>query len=390
MNDPRGSIWKKCDLHIHTPASVIQNYGGDTPEVWERFISDLESLPSEFKIIGINDYLFIDGYKKVVDYKSKGRLPKIELILPVLEFRLKKFAGAESKLRRINFHVIFSDQISSEVIHHQFLNALSSKYKLAPGHEGITWSGVPTRESLCDLGRSIKGTVPNEKISQYGSDFEEGFNNLTLDEDDIIQILRKSTYFNKKSKPLYITAIGKTEWESLSWTDGSIADKKDVINKVDLVFISAESVEHFHNARNKLKEQNVNHLLLDCSDAKQYSNSSQKDRIGKCFTWVKADSSFEGLQYVLYESESRIFIGETPPIIKRVNTNRTKYMKTIKINQAIESMYDEETWFKDISIDLNKELVAVIGNKGNGKSALSDIIGLVRSLPDEEERNPLS
>ena len=30
----RGSEWRKCDLHIHTPKSVVQHYGADTDEVW--------------------------------------------------------------------------------------------------------------------------------------------------------------------------------------------------------------------------------------------------------------------------------------------------------------------------------------------------------------------
>ncbi|GAB3833668.1 hypothetical protein GCM10028895_52910 [Pontibacter rugosus] len=36
-----------------------------------------------------------------------------------------------------------------------------------------------------------------------------------------------------------------------------------------------------------------------------------------------------------------------------------------------------EVWYRDFDINLNPSLVAVIGNKGNGKSALTDIIGLV-------------
>jgi len=33
----RGSEWRKWDLHVHTPSSLIQHYGGDTDEVWEKF-----------------------------------------------------------------------------------------------------------------------------------------------------------------------------------------------------------------------------------------------------------------------------------------------------------------------------------------------------------------
>ncbi len=61
-NNPAGSTWKKWDLHIHSPCSIVQNYGGNTDAAWEAFLADLEKLPTEFKAIGINDYIFIDGY----------------------------------------------------------------------------------------------------------------------------------------------------------------------------------------------------------------------------------------------------------------------------------------------------------------------------------------
>ncbi|MEY4602579.1 MAG: hypothetical protein RL292_520, partial [Candidatus Parcubacteria bacterium] len=82
----RGSEWRKWDLHVHTPKSFVNEYGSDTVEVWEKFIADLEALPLEFKVIGINDYLFLEGYEKVLEYKKQGRLQNIELILPVIEF----------------------------------------------------------------------------------------------------------------------------------------------------------------------------------------------------------------------------------------------------------------------------------------------------------------
>lgn len=98
----RGSEWKKWDLHIHTPSSLCSDYGGDTDEVWSKFLSELENLPQEIKVIGINDYLFLDGYKKVLEYKKEGRLQNIELILPVIEVRIKEFVGND-KLNRINY-----------------------------------------------------------------------------------------------------------------------------------------------------------------------------------------------------------------------------------------------------------------------------------------------
>ena len=82
----RGSEWRKWDLHVHTPASLTNNYKGrDGKDVRETYIDDLEHLPADIKVLGINDYLFIEGYRKVLEYKQNGRLKNIDLILPVIE-----------------------------------------------------------------------------------------------------------------------------------------------------------------------------------------------------------------------------------------------------------------------------------------------------------------
>ena len=93
--------------------------------------------------------------------------------------------------------------------------------------------------------------------------------------------------------------------------------------------------------------------------------------------WIKADTTFQGLLQIIYEPVGRVFPGDMPQILTRVNSNRTKYIKSLKINKREDTDYGEETWFRDINIELNPELIAIIGNKGNGKSALADIIGLV-------------
>jgi len=373
VNHKSGSQWRKWDLHVHTPESIENHYKGTSKEdKWERFILELELLPAEVKVLGINDYLFIDGYRKILDYKTHGRIANIETIFPVIEFRVKKFAGNKD-FKRVNFHVIFSDEISCDVIQHQFLNSLQGKYKLAPGITGIEWNANITQDSLSDLGRRIKATVPPEQLGSYGQDLTEGFNNLNLDEEEIIRTLRENSYL----KSNHILAVGKTEWDSLSWGESSIAEKKDIINKVDLVFISSATTADYKRAKDKLIEQNVNSRLLDCSDAHYFMDSDQKDRIGKCFSWIKADTTFNGLKQAILEFDERVFVGEKPPILIRVHDNPTKYIQALSISKLADSTMPE-MWFDGIdTIPINSQLVTIIGNKGSGKSAIADILGLL-------------
>jgi len=368
-----GSQWRKWDLHVHTPESIENHYKGtNQEEKWERFIAELEQLPAEVKVIGINDYLFIDGYRKVLEYKKLGRLSNIEAIFPVIEFRIKKFAGNRD-FKRVNFHVIFSDEISCDRIQEQFLNTLQSKYKLAPGLTGIEWNASVTKDSLSDLGKRIKATVPPDQLRNFDSDLVEGFYNLNLDEEEIIRTLKDNSYL----KAHHILAVGKTEWDSLSWGESSIAEKKDIINKVDLVFISSKTIPDYMRAREKLIEQGVNHRLLDCSDAHYFMDSEEKDKIGKCFSWIKADTTFSGLRQAILEFDERVFVGDRPPILVRVHDNPTKYIKSLSIKKIAESTMPE-IWFDGIeAIPINSQLVTIIGNKGSGKSAIADIIGML-------------
>lgn len=367
----KGSEWNIWDLHVHTPASIFHRYGNND-DVWENYISDLEKLPKEFKVIGVNDYFFIDGYERLLKEQNDNNRLQNLLLIPVLEFRIEKFAGVDFKnLKRINFHVLFSPDLSIETIKSQFLNTLEQSYTLESG--GNPWTRAITKISVGELGKKIKEGVPAEQLQNYGSDLIEGFNNLNLKESQIFESLNKDCF-----KDNYIIAIGKTEWDELKWTDSSIAQKKSIINNANIVFTASASVDNYNKAKEKLKDQNVNDFLFDCSDAHSFSHdTTEKDRIGNCINWLKSDLSFSGLKQVLIEKDDRLFVGSKPLIHDRTINNRTKYIDSIMINQI--NGYNEKTqgtWFKDVEIPLNHELVAIIGNKGNGKSALADIIGL--------------
>jgi hypothetical protein len=351
-NDPAGSTWKKWDLHVHTPSSLIHNYpGASQDEAWEAFLVDLESLPTEFRVIGINDYIFIDGYERARKAKlEQGRLKNIDLLLPVVELRLDKFAGvvkkekdgtySQSGWNRINLHVIF-DALDPAVIQQQFLNALTPSYQLIPDSSGWNgkWKGVITRESLVELGGMIIDSAPEDKRSDYASPLREGFNNLCVSLDKVLEALNKS-YFEGK----YLIAVGKTEWANLKWDDQSIAEKRNIINQADLVFTAAENPAEYHAARKKLASANVNATLLDCSDAHAPRASEDKDRVGNCFTWIKADPTFDGLVQAITEFDDRVFVGDTPPKRLLVEANRTKYASKIRINRKVGSML-ADAWF---------------------------------------------
>ena len=353
-----GSLWNKWDLHVHTPASIENQYeGANDDEKWQRFMGDIEHLPPEFKVIGINDYFFIDGYRKVLqEWKDNGRMQNIALFLPVIEFRIRKFCG-HKEWKRINFHVIFSNELTPDVIQQQFLSALTSKYKLDSKDNEAYWHGAITPESVADLGQKIIDNVPLSERSKYGSPLQEGFNNLNINDEDITKLLSESSYLRGK----YITAIGKAEWDQLNWGDNSIAEKKDVINSVDIVFSASENINNFEKAKKKLVEAGVNDLLLDCSDSHHNLNSEDKDKLGNCNTWIKADTTFEGLKQILYEPEDRVCVSEVKPDVKE------SYQVISKVILSEEGFWQQE-------LLLNPNLNTIIGGRSTGKSTLLSCI----------------
>ncbi len=216
----------------------------------------------------------------------------------------------------------------------------------------------------------IIDAAPPDKKAGYGKPLDEGFNNFNVTLENVQKALN-STYFRDR----HLTAVGKTEWDQINWNDASIAEKRNVIHNANIVFTAAENINSFHKAQNALVRANVNSRLLDCSDAHNLSASSNKDRIGNCFTWIKGDTTFAGLVHAIKEYDKRVFIGDCPKKLEKIKANPTKYIERIEIRK-IETSTLSEPWF-DFALPINADLVAIIGNKGSGKSALSDTLGLL-------------
>jgi ABC-type lipoprotein export system ATPase subunit len=193
-----------------------------------------------------------------------------------------------------------------------------------------------------------------------------------------------SHYFDGK----YVTAAGKTEWADIKWNDHSIADKKNIIDDATFVFTAAATPEEWKKARAALANGGVNAHLLDCSDAHRPQNDTHKDRLGQSFTWVKADPTFQGLLQLDIEFDNRLFVGYTPPQIARVHDHPTKYITQIEVKRKLGATI-KETWFNN-ALPVNSGLVAIIGNKGKGKSALTDIIGLLANTKQNDNFTFLS
>ena len=152
MDNPRGSIWRKWDLHLHSPLSYLNNQypkNGDGSPNWDAYLVALEGV-GEVGVIGVTDYFSVAGYKELKDFKQQGRLQNIQNLLPNIELRIDTFV----KDKRINYHVVFSDELGPEFIEQQFLHNLDFVYENQP--QETQYKMKLTEANLTELGRKLK------------------------------------------------------------------------------------------------------------------------------------------------------------------------------------------------------------------------------------------
>lgn len=346
-----GSEWRKWDLHVHTPES--HGFTGD----WEQFKIQLQQ--AECEVIGINDYFSVAGYKKIQEEIDNRTLDiGNKKIFPVVEMRMTNSVQNRhnSNVTHFNFHIIFNDDVDIAEIE-TFIKSL--KYDGSNIGEKYT-----DKTELKDVKVSFDDTIAALESNQRFKDnylIWLPYNEYGgIDEIDPVKDYRIKLPFIKKSDIL--GSSSKKQIDFFLWKSKLIGGKPK--------FTEDEFKQWF----------DVKKPCIKGSDSHSY-----KDKIGHLkdkdskpinkYCWIKADPTFEGLKQIIYEPENRVFIGEKPPILSRIENNKTKYIDCLKINQI--NQHTGDIWFKDIQISLNKELVAIIGNKGSGKSGIADILGLV-------------
>ena len=107
----RGSIWRKWDLHIHTPETKKNDQfeGATAEEKWVKFVNTLNKSTEEIAVVGITDYFSVDNYFKFKQLIEAGKITKpFELVVPNVELRVLPVTGASSP---INLHCIFNPSL---------------------------------------------------------------------------------------------------------------------------------------------------------------------------------------------------------------------------------------------------------------------------------------
>ncbi|MBO0962713.1 hypothetical protein J1P26_23745 [Neobacillus sp. MM2021_6] len=362
-----GSIWRKWDLHVHSPASKLHNEFSS----WDEYIDSLEVL-EDISVLGITDYYSIEGYLKVMEYKGAGRLNNIDLILPNVEMRIDTVTSSD---RPINIHVIFSPNIVDQ-INDKFFREL--KYEYAGNTFSCTYS------DLIELGKMTK----NSEISNDEA-LKEGMNQFKVSIDKLKTVFSQNKNIFENN---VFTVVANKSTDGASGIRGNSMqmEQRKIYQFADAVFSSrpGDRVFFLGKASNHPKEKIIENYgsLKPCihgSDAHKIEKICKPDM--NRFTWIKADPSFNGLLQVIHEPEKRVIIQENNPDLKS-DYNIIKSIRFIDNNE-----------FTSEEIMFNPGLNTIIGGKSSGKSLLLYKIAQaiskdeieIRTM-DEKWKNPYS
>lgn len=380
MNYSQGSVWRRWDLHVHTPGTLKNDqFGYDKPinEVvgehieippekilelkWEKFYSEIEKyigdgsdLNRAIEVIGITDYNSVENYKRVI---SDKKLPNtIKMVIPNIEMRLSLISGKSP----VNIHFLFDPSITVESIEDRFLARLKFTYGSS------TYSA--TKSELIRLGQCIDSSA--DKVHAYRLGAEQYLVDLislqNLFQEDI-DLRNHVLVFVANSGEDGISGFGKkrgksNQEDSIEVQRQTSTMRESVYKFVDGLFTSNPSdVSHFLGTDGKISPDEVIRTFGSLKPCIHGSDAHCLDRLfepdEKRYCWIKADPTFEGLKQILYEPGERVYIGSESPDIK-------------DSHYVIKSVKFEDEKFQQNEIVFNPNLNCIIGGKSTGKTLL--------------------
>lgn len=390
---PRGSEWRRWDLHIHTPASYINGFKG-----WESYIKKLNDVTKQkdIRALGITDYFSIDGYKTIIT-EYKNSLRNIELILPNIEFRLDNivYRRGTKKPKRLNFHVIFSNEVDIEDIETQFLGDLHF-YK-SSGNAGELSKIKLEKKAIEEYGKECK----KQKGFESDSNLTAGAKNIVFKLDEIVNSLKnKPEYFKGK----YLLFLESEFWSDIDWGQ-DYGLRKTLLevshgvfdsNPNDIKWFLGLDRNSYQNQQTFIDEFGRLFPCIHGTDAHTEQELGQRPDQNR-FCWIKGDLTFEGLKQILYEPELRVKIQQEDPreneTFARIEKCVINFPSPLKIQTEQSGKVTDFCLQDKYELEFSNNLTGIIGGRGSGKSTLVHLLYNVSPKKDiiklDELNSPL-
>lgn len=385
----RGSEWRQWDLHIHTPASFEwkgtkfdrKNPGSpaNTALVDQMIMALNEAEPAVFALM---DYWTFDGWfalKKRLDEPGAPKLTKT--VFPGIELRL-----AAPMRGRLNAHVLFSNELDDQILK-DFLSHLrislndrplsdaalidyarqlpeamlrehGSKLDQVAADEGLAYiAGAKTVELSCESYKEAIAKVPDgQAIGFMPYDTNDGLSDVKWNEhySYFLGLVKCSPIFESRNADIRSAFVG----EETPGNTRFYAGIRRGLNDISRLVVAGSDAHCFVGKPGD-------------NDRRGYGDFPSDKK-----TWIKADPTFRGLQQAIREPAKRSFIGLKPPKLEEIAANKTYFIDHVVISKVQGSPLASH-WLGDVQLPLNSDLIAIIGNKGSGKSALADVLALL-------------
>jgi len=301
MKINRGSEWRKWDLHLHSPYTFLNKYTCTDEEFINKIINE------QISCIGLTNYFKFDQN----EYNLKESLEKKGITVFLnLELRLD-YQNKEDDC--LDLHVIFSNLVNKENIV-KFLNNMT-----------VNVSGVDKK--LIDLNDT--------------DDYKKAVVNF----DKLLECINQESIGLQGQFLIGFLSRGKGNARSST-------NYEKIVKDADLLIHSTDNPNNIEDDRKFWLDFNM--PLLQNSDAHSL------EKIGKKYTWIKANTTFEGLKQIIYEPNERVRIQKEMPESEKLENLIIENVKFTSSNNK----------FNPQPIYFNKNLNVIIGGKSSGKSIL--------------------
>ncbi len=344
-----GSRWLRWDPHIHAPGTLLNDqFGGQ--DHFHEYLDKLESSKPTVRALGVTDYYSLSTYKAVRDAKLEGRLRQCDFIFPNVEMRL---AIGTTRGSFVNIHLLICPDDENHIEE-------TLRFMRQIKFEAFQETFCCTEEDLIKLGQAA-----DPSTTDLVSALKKGANQFKVTLSELKAAFKNS---NRWAEQNILIAVAGNDGDGSSGVRDAADEtlRQEIDEFAHIIFSATPKQRDFWLGRGDMTPEEIKsryRALKPClhgSDAHDLEKVAVPDLDRYC--WIKGIPSFDTLRQACIEPEGRTYIGEKPPI----RTYPSQAISSVKITGA--------SWAKRSSISLNSGLVAVIGPRGSGKTALVELI----------------
>ena len=357
LTSDKGSIWRKWDLHLHTPNTKLSNgfvkIGEE--EIWKTYCDKIEN--SDVAAFGITDYFSCENYFTFLEEFKKYHPDSKKVFFPNIEFRLD--ISVNQQAEEINIHIIFSNELSKTVID-DFLTSLKTNHSNAGGNK-----------------ISCKNLQPEQFVS------------ATVNHNNLTSCLKEN--FGSEKPYLIIAAANNAGLRPVINSPRKLAITDEIDKICDGFFGGRQNVKYYLKTDRYETDEIAKSCPVICGcDAHSFDdidnhlgkyvtrqNPEGKTEIYKDVTWIKADLTFEGLKQIKYEPIHRVLISENEPRkpVRRIESIKFNFPASTFI-QRKNSNEQQDFCLKNLKqpIFFSDYFTCIIGGRGTGKSTIINIL----------------